>query len=152
MPRSKQVGWIILLAVLLIAANLIPNGDNREPNLKIQMITGSAALMQMDGLLRNISQINSGCSEWLVRANSAFFSRGYWILRRLARNWGGPSDMPAKGRSAPDAFFRAVMVIGLFFAFFQSSRSISGLDDATGSSGGAGRMRTKFLSFDMKID
>lgn len=135
MPRTNQVGWVILIAVLLIAANLIPSGDNPGPNLKIQMITASAALMQVDGLLRNISQINSGCSEWLVRANSALFSRGFWMTRRPAQIWGGAWDMPFKLKKAPHCAFVAVMVIGLFFAFFQSSRNMSGLDDA--SSGAA---------------
>lgn len=131
MPRSKHCWWVVLIALLLITINLIPTGVNQEAKPGIEIITASAALVQVEGLLRNFSHFNlsNGPGQWLVRASSVMFSnRDYRFLRRFAFNRGGRPSVPIRMKAESGGYFNPVMVIGLFFAFYQCSRSKSGID------------------------
>lgn len=131
MPSSKHCWWVVLIALLLIVINLIPTSVSQETKPGIEIIAASAALVQVEGLLRNFSHFNlsNGPGEWLVRAGSVgFLNRDYRFLRRFALNRGGRQSALLRMKAETRGYFVPVMVIGLFFAFYQCSRNKAGID------------------------
>lgn len=92
-------------------------------------VTHTAALFQVSNLLGHTNPVTNQSNELVLRANliPTPNNNGYVSLRQITPFWGRTSLV--KPNVMIMSFFFAIMVISLFFIFYQNSRTGSESDD-----------------------